>query len=48
MEPEVVLVLGTLGIITLAILGLAVIVIGGKMRVTRKELEVSSEPHPKN
>jgi hypothetical protein len=43
MEPEVVIVLGVVGIFGLVVLGLAVLLIGGKLRVSRKEVEVSSE-----
>jgi len=44
METEVVLVLGIVGIIALLILGLAVVLIGGKLRATRNHLEVTSHP----
>lgn len=46
MEPEVVLVLGVVGIVALVVLGLATVLIGGKLRATRKELEISSGPPP--
>jgi len=45
-EPEVVMVLGVAGIFGLVILGLAVLLVGGKLRVSREEVEVSSEQMP--
>jgi hypothetical protein len=44
MQPEVVMVVGVAGILGLVVLGLAVLLIGGKLRATRSELEVSSDP----
>lgn len=44
MNPEVSLVLGVAAIIALTVLGLAVVYRGGKMRATRDEVEVVSQP----